>query len=60
MNFKKQESVLDITSIRELVGKKVNRIKNKASRKKRIRSNIVDMILKGVLEAPPDFLSRIK
>lgn len=60
MNLKKQESVLDITSIRELVGKKVNRIKNKASRKKRIRSNIVDMILKGVLEAPPDFLSRIK
>ena len=60
MNFKKQESVLDIPSSRELVGKKVNRIKNKASRKKRIRSNIVDMILKGVLEAPPDFLSRIK
>ncbi len=60
MNFKKQESVLNITSIRELVGKKVNRIKNKASRKKRIRSNIVDMILKGVLEAPSDFLSRIK
>ena len=60
MNFKKQESVLNITSIRELVGKKVNRIKNKASRKKRIRSNIVDMILRGVLEAPSDFLSRIK
>jgi len=60
MKFNKQESVLNITSIRELVGKKVNRIKNKASRKKRIRSNIVDMILKGVLEAPSDFLSRIK
>jgi len=60
MKFNEQESVLNITSIRELVGKKVNRIKNKASRKKRIRSNIVDMILKGVLEAPSDFLSRIK
>ena len=60
MNFNKHESVLNITSIRELVGKKVNRVKNKASRKKRIRSNIVDMILRGVLEAPSDFLSRIK
>ena len=60
MNFNKHESVLNITSIRELVGKKVNRVKNKASRKKRIRSNIVDMILRGVLEAPSDFLNRIK
>lgn len=60
MKLKQQESVLNITSIRELVGKKVNRVINKASRNKRIRSNIVDMILRGVLEAPSDFLSRIK
>lgn len=60
MKINRQESVINIASIRERVSKKVNEVKNNVSRKKRIRSNIVDMILRGVLDAPADFLSRIK
>lgn len=60
MDFGKINSTSPVTSLRDFVGKKGFGKQKSVTEKKRVRSTIVDMILKGVLEVPPGFIKRIK